>query len=108
MADLHLIIQKSGASDLAMPSKLATILAVGGVCIVTSSKETTLYNVVSEYDVGYIVEPENEELLAKEILGVKLNSDVEILKRKNARNYALRFLNIDNVMRNFMGDILVR
>jgi len=105
MADLHLILQKAGASDLVMPSKLTTILAVGGVCMVTSSEGTSLYNVVSKYNVGYIVEPENEELLAKAIGEVQTNSDIE-LKRNNARDYALRFLSIDNVMGDFIGNII--
>jgi len=105
MADLHLILQKAEASDLVMPSKLTTILAVGGICMVTSSKGTSLYNVVNKYDVGYIVEPENEELLAKAIKEVQMNADME-LKRKNARDYALRFLNIDNVMGNFINNIV--
>ena len=33
LADLHLIIQKASASDLVMPSKLTTILAVGGISL---------------------------------------------------------------------------
>lgn len=105
MADLHLILQKAEASDLVMPSKLTTILAVGGVCIVTSPYGTSLYNVVNKYDVGYVVEPENETLLAKTINEVLVSSNVE-LKRKNSRDYALKFLNIDNVMRNFIEKII--
>jgi len=105
MADLHLILQKAEASDLVMPSKLTTILAVGGVSMVTSSQNTSLYNLVDKYDVGYIVEPENEELLAEAINAIGAKSDIE-QKRNNARDYALKYLNIDNVMNNFIVDIL--
>ncbi|MEP4883854.1 WcaI family glycosyltransferase, partial [Maribacter dokdonensis] len=34
MIDIHLVIQKTNASDLMMPSKLTTILAVGGIALI--------------------------------------------------------------------------
>ena len=37
LADVHLVIQKASASDLVMPSKLTTILAVGGLAIITAN-----------------------------------------------------------------------
>ena len=97
MADVHLILQKSEASDLVMPSKLTTILAVGGVSLITSARGTSLYNVVNNYNVGYVVEPGNDELLADAIQKINTESDIET-KRNNARDYALKYLNIDNVM----------
>ena len=42
MADLHLVLQKAEASDLVLPSKLSTILAVGGIAIVTANTNTSL------------------------------------------------------------------
>ena len=41
-ADCHLVVQKSGAADSVMPSKLTNILAVGGNAIITASENTTL------------------------------------------------------------------
>jgi colanic acid biosynthesis glycosyl transferase WcaI len=38
MADIHLVLQIADAGDLVMPSKLTTILAVGGASIITASK----------------------------------------------------------------------
>jgi len=103
MADIHLVIQKGNASDLVMPSKLTTILAVGKVCIVTAPEDTSLYDLVNQHQVGFIVPPDDYQQLARVIqeLAVK---DLTIQKN-NARNYALQYLNIDNVMRKFMADI---
>jgi colanic acid biosynthesis glycosyl transferase WcaI len=104
MADLHMILQKSTASDLVMPSKLTTILAVGGVCIVTAPPETSLYNMIDMYNLGYIIEPENNQLLVQTILEIKLDSLEQ--KKKNARAYATQYLNIDNIMNEFENSFL--
>jgi colanic acid biosynthesis glycosyl transferase WcaI len=106
LADLHLILQKANASDLVMPSKLTTILAVGGACIITCSPGTSLYNVVSKHDVGYIIEPEDYALLAQTIKEVNLNQGCTVTKKANAREYALNYLNIDNVMDTFINSVL--
>jgi len=103
MADLHLIIQKAGAADLVMPSKLATVLAVGGASIVTALKNTSLYEMVNEFDFGYLVEPGNHDLLSEQILKIKLNDGLE-KKRENARSYALKYLNINKVMTDFVDN----
>ena len=104
MADYHLILQKANAGDLVMPSKLTTILAVGGVCIVTSSPSTSLYNLVSKYNVGYITEPDDHQLLSKLILNIKSDDSYET-KKENSRKYAMKYLNLDNIMQEFLGHV---
>ncbi|CAM3822791.1 WcaI family glycosyltransferase [Mucilaginibacter galii] len=105
LGDFHLVLQKANAGDLVMPSKLTTILAVGGASIVTCSPGTSLHNVVSKHDLGYIIEPESYQLLADGILMAKNDKAVADVKRENARKYALEFLDIDNVMSTFMGRV---
>ena len=108
MADIHLVLQISDAGDLVMPSKLATILAVGGASIVTASKGTSLYDMALEYNFSYLVEPQDkdqQDLLTNQILQIKLNDELE-QKRENARNYALKYLNVDMVMENFEANFL--
>lgn len=106
LGDFHLVLQKANAGDLVMPSKLTTILAVGGASIVTCLPGTSLHNVMSKYDLGYIIEPESYQLLADVILKIKNNQQHAEEKRKNAREYALQYLNIDNVMGSFVDDFL--
>jgi colanic acid biosynthesis glycosyl transferase WcaI len=105
MADYHLILQKSNASDLVMPSKFATILAVGGISIVTTSPGTSLYNLTKDNDLGYILEPENHHALTGLINEIK-SDDHSDQKRENVRNYAIKHLNIDNVMSEFVDRML--
>jgi len=104
MADIHLVMQKATAGDLVMPSKLATIFAVGGVSIVTTSPGTSLYKMIQENNLGYIVEPGKSDLLVEKILELEKGHDSSI--GINARNYAMKYLNIDSVMKRFETDIL--
>lgn len=104
MADFHLVLQKANAGDLVMPSKLTTILAVGGVSIVTSAPGTSLYEVVNKHDVGYLIEPDDYKALAEKVKYTKDAFDADI-KRANAREYALRYLNIDHVIENFISSL---
>jgi colanic acid biosynthesis glycosyl transferase WcaI len=104
MADYHLIMQKNNVSDLVMPSKLTTIFAIGGVCIATSSPGTSVYNLINEYDLGFTIEPENHEALSNLIREIKPDKCLEI-KKQNARNYAVKYLNIDNVMNDFLTKV---
>lgn len=104
MADLHLVLQIADAGDLVMPSKLATILAVGGASIVTASQETSLYDMVADNDFGYIVPPRDQQQLTALIRDVQLDQLEE--KRANARAYALKYLNVDKVMDDFVANFL--
>jgi len=106
MADLHLVLQKANAGDLVMPSKLTTILAVGGASIVTCLPGTSLHNLLSKYNLGYIIEPENYEVLAQKIKEVQRHQRDTEQKCENARNYAIKYLNIDNVMGSFVEKVL--
>jgi colanic acid biosynthesis glycosyl transferase WcaI len=103
MADLHLIIQKGNASDLVMPSKLTTILAVGGVSIVTAPHNTSLEQVINQNNMGIVTAPDDTEELVSAIKKcLTLNMDE---MRHNASNYALKYLDIDNVMHTFLKDV---
>jgi colanic acid biosynthesis glycosyl transferase WcaI len=103
MADLHLVIQKGNASDLVMPSKLTTILAVGGLSLVTAVAGSSLYDVVDKYNVGFIVPPDDFKNIAELIKSLP-ERDMSV-QRENARRYALQYLNIDNIMNKFLTDI---
>ncbi|RMI03645.1 MAG: colanic acid biosynthesis glycosyltransferase WcaI [Calditrichaeota bacterium] len=102
MADIHLVVQKRGAADLVMPSKLANILAVGGITVVTAEPETELGR-MAEGDAAcvYRCDPEDPRVLAQAIRHLLRNEDrCDELKRK-ARLYAARMIAKDHVLREF-------
>jgi colanic acid biosynthesis glycosyl transferase WcaI len=100
MADLHLVLQKRAASDLVMPSKLTTILAVGGAAIVSTEPGTTLYEVTADNQIAIIVEPENAIALRDKI-AYHIQNDNELIKQ-NARNYAVKYLAKDDILSSFL------
>lgn len=99
LADVHLVIQKSGASDLVMPSKLTTILSVGGLALITANKGTGLNTLVKNHHVGIVVDSENQKALEDGILEAVLEDTTEL--RMNARTYAENNLAIDMIMNRF-------
>lgn len=98
-ADIHLVLQKKSASDLVMPSKLTTILSAGGCSIVTATAGTSLYDVIYEYKLGILVEPESAEALRNGIEEA-LGSDLD-LYRTNARKYTESFLRKNLILKKF-------
>lgn len=99
MADVHLVIQKSHASDLVMPSKLTTILAVGGIALITANSGTGLHDLVSRHNIGILVDAENQEALQTGIGKAVWDNTTHIAE--NARAYAAAHLSISGVMTRF-------
>jgi colanic acid biosynthesis glycosyl transferase WcaI len=102
-ADLHLVLQKKGASDLVMPSKLTGILAAGGCSVVSAERGSSLYSVIHENQIGFICEPESEAALA-DTIDLALKSDIKRIKL-NARVYAEKHLSKDSILKSFMQQI---
>ena len=68
-ASCHLVIQKFGAADAVMPSKLTNILAVGGNAVITATRDTSLGLLCYDHDgIATLVEPESIEALHDGIL----------------------------------------
>ena len=105
IADVHLVIQKAKASDLVMPSKLTTILSVGGLALITANEDSGLYTLVKKHDMGLLVAAENQKALNKGIQeALALRKREQIIN--NARSYAESYLEINNVMKAFENNIL--
>lgn len=99
LADAHLVLQKNGASDLLMPSKLSTILSVGGVSIVTAKPGSSLFNVIDANNAGLLIEPECQDALNSAIKYAISNEHTEIVS--NARCYAENNLCIHKILSAF-------
>lgn len=105
IADFHLVLQKKAASDLLLPSKLLSILSAGGCAIVTAVENSSLHKMIGETNAGWIAEPENIEDLIR-ILEKAIDSPSEnTLKKENARKYALKYLNKDEILGDFQNVI---
>jgi len=103
MADVHLVLQKANASDLVMPSKLTSILSVGGLALVTANAGTTLHDVIHAHDMGVVIAAEDENELARTIVFIAENDHDKY--RVNARKYAEQFLDKRNILPKMLADV---
>ena len=99
MADVHLLPQKKGVSDLVMPSKLTGMLASGRPVLATALEGTQIAKILES--AGVIVPPENIDLFVEALIGLASDEDQRKLLGKNARNYALGHLGRDVVLSQF-------
>lgn len=101
-ADGHLIIQKRGAADAVLPSKLTNILAVGGNAVITADPDTSLGLLCAEHrGIAVLVEPESAKALVEGIeclLAMPSHNAV-------ATNYAKTFLDKDQVLHRFLLEV---
>jgi colanic acid biosynthesis glycosyl transferase WcaI len=71
-ANLHLVLQSSDVEDLVMPSKLTSILAVGGTTLLTAHENTELGRLLEKSPgLGYLVTPDHRAALKHAILKAK-------------------------------------
>jgi colanic acid biosynthesis glycosyl transferase WcaI len=103
VADVHLVIQKANASDLVMPSKVTTILAVGGIAVITANRDSSLYKLINTYKMGILVEAENQEALNIGLQEALISHSSSIAE--NARAYAKNNLSIEHIMGIFKSSI---
>jgi len=96
MADVHLVLQKKGVSDLVLPSKLSTIFSVGGLAIVTAAENTSLYNLINAANTGILIYPEDRDALIGAIKSIGNLKHKE--KSINARRYAENNLSKNKIL----------
>ena len=103
-ANVHLIIQKSVAADLVMPSKLTNIIASGGFSIVTAEPNTELGNLFSAHNyLGYSISPNDSLTLAESIQKIKLNNN--LIDSKKIRKFAEENFEVNKIMTSFNEQI---
>jgi len=101
-ADVHLVIQKRGAADSVLPSKLTNILAVGGHAIITADPETTLGRLCREHPgIAVLIEPESVTALNDGIARVLALPAYNAV----ALNYAAEFLDKERILQRFLAQV---
>ena len=103
MTDVHLVVQKKGAADAVLPSKLTNILSAGGFAVVTAEPDTELGRLAAEYPGIYsCAEPENVDAFCSALDHELLNSGINTV----ARVYAEQNLNKEAILRRFRKDLM--
>ncbi|MDY6927549.1 MAG: WcaI family glycosyltransferase [Pseudomonadota bacterium] len=104
MADVHLVIQKKGAADAVLPSKLTNILAAGGHSIVTAEQCTELGQLAEKFPGIYdLIEPESTDALVTAI--ERQLTREEKTHNSVARHYAEENLDREKIIDRFLHDV---
>jgi colanic acid biosynthesis glycosyl transferase WcaI len=103
MTDIHILPQRSGATDLVMPSKLLGALASGKPVIAGCSEGSELHRVVSK--VGVTVAPENADAMADAILSLAYNSTYRFLLGKKGREFVIQHFSKAAIIDRFIEEI---
>ena len=106
MANIHLVVQKKGVTDVVLPSKLTGILSTGGFSLITAESETELGQLCSNFPgIAERVEPEDA---GQFISGLeKLLAQITSTTGHNqiARQYALDFLSQEQILNRFEKEL---
>jgi colanic acid biosynthesis glycosyl transferase WcaI len=105
-ADIHLVVQKVGAADLVMPSRLTNILAAGRPTITTAEEGTELYQVVHDAKTGISVPPEDLHAFVKALEILADDADLRDEFGRNARAYAQMHLSQDVILASFERELV--
>lgn len=101
-ADCHLVIQKRGAADAVLPSKLTNILAVGGNALITADPDTTLGMLCKDFPgIATLIEPESVSALVKGIESVLSLPSTNL----TAATYARDYLDKNQILSRFIEEL---
>jgi colanic acid biosynthesis glycosyl transferase WcaI len=104
MADVHLVVQKIGAADAVLPSKLTNILSAGGHALVTAGADTELGRIAEKHNgIYHCVEPENT-IAFIEGIKVCLKKETNTVNMV-AREYAVNNINKHKVIDRFINEL---
>ena len=103
-ADIHLLPQRRGAADLVMPSKLNGILASGRPVIATADEGTQVAQVVA--GCGLVVPAEDADALCAASKRLVESGELRSSLGLAAREYAVKFLSKERVLRRFELDMM--
>lgn len=87
--DICLVLQKAGAEEISMPSKVYTALASGTAIIAMTGKDSDLAALVNENRCGIIIPPQDVDAMAEGILYLIQDADRLEKFSSNARKTAV-------------------
>jgi colanic acid biosynthesis glycosyl transferase WcaI len=104
LADIHLLPQLGGASDLVMPSKLTGMMASGKPVVAAADEGTQIATVLSGR--GLIAPSEDAVAFASALILLADSPDSRKTMGEEARKYAVACLNRDKILLDFEHLIL--
>jgi colanic acid biosynthesis glycosyl transferase WcaI len=108
-ADVHLLLQRAGAADLVMPSKLTGILSSGRPVVATADHGTQVAHVVAgdPEPCGIVVPAEDPAALQAAVAELVASPPLRQTLGDAARRYAVNHLGREQVLLRFERDLLI-
>jgi len=104
MADIHLLPQSPGVSDLVMPSKLVGMFASGRPVVVASSPDTELAQVV--HGRGAVVPPQDAQAFAAAVEELVCDTELRLHQGAEARRHAEAHFGKDVVLSKLRDELI--
>lgn len=95
LGDISTVLTKKGVGMTALPSKTASIFAAETMILAAFDKGSDLERMIVANDLGFCVEPENEEALVKAILQAFDNRDKIRDRARKGKEYLLNNMAAD-------------
>jgi colanic acid biosynthesis glycosyl transferase WcaI len=95
---LHMVLQRDTSGEHFMPSKLCTILSVGGLAMVTADPGSSLGKLVSNHQMAALVPENDPRKLFKQMLELLEKPEFVLKLKANAREYAIDQLSRDVIL----------
>ena len=105
LADIHIIPQKRLEKNSFMPSKLLGITAVGKPVLCLANRESSVYKVVLENDIGYVLNEEEYDKFNEKILEIVRDKTLMLEKGRRAREYVVENYEYKNIMGKLVNKI---
>jgi colanic acid biosynthesis glycosyl transferase WcaI len=100
-ADISVVPQREGVTDIVLPSKVANIMSSGRPLVVAAADLTELARIVREADCGIVVPPGDAKALAEALDGLACATDERARMGANGRRYVEENLTCRSVLESF-------
>lgn len=104
LADIHLLPQRADAADLVMPSKLTGMMASGRAIVATAHPGTQLSATLEGR--GIVTRPGDVSAFVSALLLLAENRDLRIRMGEEARKYAVRHLEREEILLRFERSLM--
>jgi colanic acid biosynthesis glycosyl transferase WcaI len=101
LADVSLIPQKRGFTDIVLPSKLGNLLASHRPLIVAASKDSELGQIIETQRCGMLVEPEDTEAMERAVETLKLDAALRLQMADRGVRFAKEHLSREGILAGF-------
>ncbi len=105
LADYHLIFQRNETSNYLFPSKLVSILSVGGICIAFVPETNKMGKMLIDNEIGYVISEVDPIIIYQKLTKIIATDGSRI--QINSREFAISNFNKEKILENWVNQTLL-